>query len=546
MAQPQQNITIPSPGYFGLNLEDAPVDMDQRYALVADHAVIDKFGRLGARKGLNTFLTGGMPDTAAVVQSLGVVVDNGVERVIAAVETTGGNFIWEISNLNSNPSATQLSLPVSYTLSTAKLQIISYAGYGIIAGGGEMLYLRNGVLDVISNGPGFILPQDDTGAAVATLDFDTGAAGYGRLWMSGGLGGEESIYYSSLNNPFQWYDGRATPANAFNTGGIIDVYESWPSGRDRIVDIAAHNNMLVVFGRSSILVYGNPQGDPAAQGGIYLADTIKNIGLVDNQALVSDGRDILFMDDTGLRSLGRTIQEQSAAIGDLTRPVRTELQRAMSDNALRGDGGIELAYDPNSSLVLIVLKESQDVWVADTRMPMQDGSLRITRWPGVPVTSALFVESVGELLFGCSSGSPMAVYEGQTDFGTQQYIFNYSSPVLSFGDPSRIKFAKQIDYLVVSGQSESKATGSWEYIGTRPYEKSKFVTLAGGTASLYGSTDYLFGTSTFGQGEDIIRSYRVNADGSGENVVVKFSAEINNSLCSLQQINIQALLGRIT
>lgn len=546
MAQPQQNITIPSPGYFGLNLEDAPVDMDQRYALVADHAVIDKFGRLGARKGLNTFLTGGMPDSSAVVQSLGVVVDNGVERVIAAVETVGGNFIWEISNLNSNPSATQLSLPVGYTLSTAKLQIISYAGYGIIAGGGEMLYLRDGVLDVISNGPGFILPQDDSGVAVATLDFDTGTAGYGRLWMSGGLGGEESIYYSSLNNPFQWYDGRAVPANPFNTGGIIDVFESWPSGRDRIVDIAAHNNLLVVFGRSSILVYGNPQGDPAAQGGIYLADTIKNIGLVDNQAIVSDGRDILFIDDTGLRSLGRTIQEQSAAIGDLTRPVRTELQRAMAANALRGDGGIELAYDPNNSFVLIVLKESQDVWVADTRMPMQDGSLRITRWPGVPVTSALFVESVGELLFGCSSGSPMAVYDGQSDFGSQKYVFNYSSQVLSFGDPSRIKFAKQIDYLVVSGQSESMATGSWEYIGTRPYEKGKFVTLAGGTASLYGSTDFLFNAATFGQGEDIIRSYKVNADGSGENVVVKFSAEINNSLCSLQQINIQALLGRIT
>jgi hypothetical protein len=546
MAQPQQNITLTAPGFLGLNLEDAPIDMDQRHALEADHAVIDRFGRLGARKGFDTFLTGGMPDSSAVVESLGVVVDGGVERVIAGVSTTGGNFIWEISDLGGTPTATQLSLPVGYTLSSANVQIISYAGYGIIAGGGEILYLSGGVLDVISNGPSFILPQDDSGVAVATLDFDTGTAAYGRLWMSGGSGGEETIYYSSLNNPFQWYDGRAVPANAFNTGGIIDVFESWPSGRDRIVDVVAHNNLLIVFGRSSILVYGNPQGDPAAAGGIYLADTIKNIGLVDRDATVSDGRDILFVDDTGLRSLGRTIQEQSAAIGDLTRTVRTAFQRELQKLAFDSARGVELVYDPNNSFVLIILRGSKDVWVADTRMPLPDGSLRITRWPGAPLACGVYVESDNLLMLGCESGAPVAAYRENKDFGTSSYNFVYASPILSFGDPVRSKFVKQIDYTVVSGLDESTATGSWEYYGIRPYEKDKFITLDGGVASLYDDASFKFNDATFGQGSEIIRSYRINADGSGENVSVKFASTIDNTLCSQQQVNIQALLGRIT
>lgn len=303
--------------------------------------------------------------------------------------------------------------------------------------------------------------------------------------------------------------------------------------------------MLVVFGRNSVLVYGNPQGDPAAQGGIYLADTIKNIGLVDGQAIASDGRDMLFVDDTGLRSLGRTIQEQSAALGDLSRPVRTELQRAIT-KAITTGGGINLVYDPTNSFILLIIRGSNDVWVFDTRQTQQDGSYRATRWPGIPVTCGLYVEEEELLLLGSDTGAPMVEYTGQVDFYSQSYNFSYTSPVLSFGDPVRTKMVKQIDYTVVSGLAESQARGSWEYIGTRPYEKGGFFDLLGGDPSYYNTLDYQFNTTAqYGTGGDVIRSYKLNADGSGENVMVKFSATIDNSKCSLQQINIQSLIGRI-
>ena len=51
MAQPLQNISIAAPGFLGLNTEDSPLEQPQAFANIADNAVIDQYGRVGARKG---------------------------------------------------------------------------------------------------------------------------------------------------------------------------------------------------------------------------------------------------------------------------------------------------------------------------------------------------------------------------------------------------------------------------------------------------------------------------------------------------------------
>ena len=59
MAQPLQNITVASPGFFGLNTEESPIGLNPSYASVADNCVIDKLGRIGARKGYKEVTTNG-------------------------------------------------------------------------------------------------------------------------------------------------------------------------------------------------------------------------------------------------------------------------------------------------------------------------------------------------------------------------------------------------------------------------------------------------------------------------------------------------------
>ena len=114
-----------------------------------------------------------------------------------------------------------------------------------------------------------------------------------------------TICYSSLLDETQWYDASDTDGSTGNTGGFIDVREYWPVDSDTIVGIHAHNGFLFVFGRNSILIYANADAaDPAGEDGIRLQDAINNVGLVRRDAVCNIGTDVLFVDESGVRSMG--------------------------------------------------------------------------------------------------------------------------------------------------------------------------------------------------------------------------------------------------
>ena len=97
MAQPLQNITITAPAFKGLNTQDSPLSGDAQYASVVDNMVMDTFGRIGSRKGLqaltgsNTPLNGSTPvviheyeDAAGAVEVL-TIADNKVFKGTTAL-----------------------------------------------------------------------------------------------------------------------------------------------------------------------------------------------------------------------------------------------------------------------------------------------------------------------------------------------------------------------------------------------------------------------------------------------------------------------------
>ena len=51
MAGRLQSSTISAPGFLGINTQESSVDLASGYALEAYNCVIDKFGRIGARRG---------------------------------------------------------------------------------------------------------------------------------------------------------------------------------------------------------------------------------------------------------------------------------------------------------------------------------------------------------------------------------------------------------------------------------------------------------------------------------------------------------------
>ena len=55
MSQTLQVSAVSAPGFFGLNTQDAPLDLESGFALVATNCIIDKFGRIGARETLQSW-----------------------------------------------------------------------------------------------------------------------------------------------------------------------------------------------------------------------------------------------------------------------------------------------------------------------------------------------------------------------------------------------------------------------------------------------------------------------------------------------------------
>ncbi len=54
MAQPTQTASIAAPGFFGLNIQESAVSLSSGFALEANNCVVDRYGRIGARRGWTT------------------------------------------------------------------------------------------------------------------------------------------------------------------------------------------------------------------------------------------------------------------------------------------------------------------------------------------------------------------------------------------------------------------------------------------------------------------------------------------------------------
>ena len=568
MAQQQQNITVSAPGFQGLNTEDSPLQQDPGFCSVADNAVVDKFGRIGSRKPWTQYTTAvnvtytpavGVTETKIVTNRVGQGNINGTVYVLATVSVDQYNssgsliqdddFICKLTSSGGVNTLDEISYPA--LADATKLHDAQIVGFNdkiyIFSEGNECLEFNGTTISKLFTGTNdvdYIKPQDNSGTIAATINGDVATAAYGRLWVSGVDGDYQTIYYSDLLIPTQWYDGRTSPADPQNTGGLLNVNEYWPSGTDRIVSLVAHNGALFVFGRQSILVYNNAAtGDPAAADGITLVDTITNIGCVNRDAVTNIGSDVLFVDDSGVRSLGRTIQEKSAPLGDLTANIRREISDVISST--NDKKSISLSYWPDENLTVVNFSDDLQAYAIEMRAPSVTGGNKVTRWTNTVWNRALYYETDGEayvLLASSASGYGLLLYAAGSNYNNESFEFKYESNSFTFGQPANTKFVKQIDYTVVSTLTDAQAYAGWGYSGRLDYTKALTVTAQ--APALY-NVAYYNQTDEYGPGLTTIKRYRVNAKGSGEAVIIGFRTDINGNTCSLQEINVQTLIGRI-
>lgn len=390
----------------------------------------------------------------------------------------------------------------------------------VFSKGDPAMFYYNGLAEKLSEHPDYSPPQDDTGVIAQEIDGDVACAAYGRLWVSGVNGNYDTVYYSDLLVPYQWYDGKTTPDDTQNTAGIIDVREYWPSGNDKIQGIAAHNGYLIIFGRHSILIYSGAQGDPAGEEGLKLEDAIRDVGLVNQDAMCNIGSDHLFVDSLGVRSLGRVIQEKSTPLGEPSMNVSSTIRQLIAENR----DTVRLSHLKSKSMAVCLFPELEIAYAFQLGQPSMSGGYRVTRWTDCDWYDGITVRTNREdlTLLGGRNSRGVLLYGGYDQ--PNPYTFSYESAVLNPGGnlmqaivPKTMSYSFECD-------GESDLTALWGF-GADLRHKRK-------TREKASSSDGGFKTS------------RVSLNGSGEMLRVGFDAVITGEELSMQQISINTMMGR--
>jgi len=314
------------------------------------------------------------------------------------------------------------------------------------------------------------------------------------------------------------------------SSGSLDLTTVWPNGFDEITALAAHNNFLIIFGKRSIIVYGGAS-DPSTMA---LTDTILNIGCVGRDAIATTGKDLMFLDFSGVRSLSRTIQEKSAPIGDVSRNVNSEIKSRVQAET----GNIKTVYDPNNAFLLVNFPTVGVVYCFDTRYPLENGSYRTTTWTGMKPL-CFEVTDADELFIGVLTG--IAKYNSYTD-DAGSYGLQYFSHPLSFGDSSRLKFLKKVNVTTFSGEN-SNVTLNWAYDYRGDYRVGVYA-LPDFVAAQYNISEFNT-TAEYSSNSSLINTQKVNTGGSGSVVQIGVTTTINGTEIAFQELNIQSTIGRI-
>jgi len=505
MAQQRQNIYIAAPGFKGLNTQDSPVTQDPAFASVAENAVIDKFGRIAARKGIKKITSSATPlgSSSGIEAVFEFCARNGTKTVFSA----GNNKIF-----TGTSTLSEVTLPGGYSITANNWKIVSFNN--------DVYFFQSGHAALMSVAGSTTLTAVTQGGHAAPAANEV-LASFGRLWAADVANNSYTVYWSDLLDGDDWHGGSA---------GSLDITTVWPTGYDEIVALQEFNNFLVIFGKRSILIYSGASS-PAS---MTLSDVITGIGCIARDSVQAIGTDLIFLSDSGLRSLGRVIQEKSNPIGNVSKNVRDTLMASVTSET----GIIKSVYSPEESFYLLLLPTSSEVYVFDMRGTLEDGSYRATTWKDVSLLCGTRTAD-GLLYLGSSKG--INQYDGFLD-DTATYTIKYFTNPMSFGDPSKIKMLKEISFTVIGG-SESQVIGNWAYDYKEDYSTQSF-TIAKSNQAEYGISEYNVATSQYGV-SNVIDIASIKATGSGKVATIGIEATIDGGSLSIQELNTEALLGRL-
>ena len=537
MAEQQTAASIAAPGFLGLNLQESSISLSSGYALEAYNCIIDRYGRIGARRGwtpVNSTVNADL-GSANPVEFMFEVVGNGTSYLLSAGNNelfTGTTTMTTAAIRNADNSG-----DATYTITGNNWQGASLPfGDGVEAEPHAYLVQIGHAPLVfhelpVSGGAGH---DHDSGTFGFQLLSDVGTlppgytssdfkpnctlAAYGRIWMADIVGDRQTLYFSRLLDGSDFSGGDS---------GSLSLNTVFPNN-DQIIGLAAHNGFLIIFGRNNIAIYANPIDVTE----LTLADYIPNVGCIARDSIQNIGTDIIFLSDSGVRSLQRVIQEKSLPLRDISKNVRDDL---MTNVASETATQIKSVYFDRDAFYLLSLPTTKFVYCFDMRAPLQDGSARTTIWTDIEPKSFL-VTAAKQLYIG--KPGYIGRYFGHYD-NTDVYRFKYFTNYFDFDTPTQEKILKQIGMVVIGGTSQEIAI-KWGFDYNENY-LAVTKRLSGNTAFEYNVGEYNIAEYSDGI---VLDKFKSHVGGKGPILQVGLEADINGNPLSLQRVDIYVKQGK--
>ena len=122
MAGALQAVSLAAPGFYGLNTQESGITISSGFALEAQNCIIDKFGRIGSRKGW-TKLSGTSASVTGAVRAIAeyVKTDGALEILF-----TANNKLWKFTDSATTPVELTANDTTAITITDDDWQIITF------------------------------------------------------------------------------------------------------------------------------------------------------------------------------------------------------------------------------------------------------------------------------------------------------------------------------------------------------------------------------------------------------------------------------------
>lgn len=510
MASSLITVSLAAPGFWGLNTQDSPTGMDQRFCLEAHNCVIDKSGRIAARKGWERFTSAVDEITASTVYLVHEYINTfGEIELIIAI----GDRLYAIGEDNT-PEV--IYTDASWVRSNWK---------AVNFNGKCFLFQRDHV-PLVYDGVSCIQITAHGSYSGSVQNANEVLAAYGRLWTADVTGDKVTVKWSDTLIGEAWTGGAS---------GSLDLSSVYAGNLRPVVALAAFNAKLVIFCDKMIILYDGAEDDPSTK--LALSDIINGVGCIARDSVVNVGNDVLFLSDSGVRSLSRVLVQKSAPLNDVSKNVRDALMRDVQSQ--NSNDFVKAGYSELDGQYILSLPLLGKSWCFDLKQKLEDGSHRVTTWTLAPYSMCYRLNR--DFVYGFEGTIGKASTAYSDDGGA--YEMSYVSSHLHGDDINTLSILKFLR-LTGYGGSNYLIRFLWgtDYAGLSYQAQTRFP--AAGSSSEYNISEYAIGE--YGSSSTVIRTVRQNLSHYGRVFQVGIQIPVKGYPFSIQQVDVFTKKGRIS